>query len=167
MESMIILAFSKELNGYLGVTARMTSTGYGKDGQLYHCVDVSKDHLDAHRLPDGAAKQFSNDAAGHKALIRWVKAMPADRIVFEATGPYSQAMELALTGAGLPTVKVNPHQARRFAEALGTLARTDALDAAMLARMGKALELLPRPAQSINIPPLARPSWSVFPASAT
>lgn len=117
-------------------------------------IDVSKDHLDAHRLPDGGAKQFPNDAAGHKALIRWVKATPTDRIVFEATGPYSRAMELALTGAGLPAVKVNPRQARRFAEALGTLAKTDAVDAAMLARMGKALELSPRPAQSINILPL-------------
>lgn len=117
-------------------------------------LDVSKDHLDAHRLPDGAVKQFSNDAAGHKALIRWVKAMPVDRIVFEATGPYSRNMESALTGAGLPAVKVNPRQARRFAEAVGTLAKTDAVDAAMLARMGKALELPPRPVQSKNILPL-------------
>lgn len=114
-------------------------------------VDVSKDHLDAHRLPDGAAKQFPNDDAGHKALIRWIKTTMVDRIVFEATGPYSRAMELALTGAGLPAVKVNPRQARRFAEALGTLAKTDMVDAAMLARMGKALELPPRPAQSKNI----------------
>jgi transposase len=60
-------------------------------------------------------------------------------------------MELALTGAGLPAVKVNPRQARRFAEALGTLAKTDTVDAAMLARMGKALELPTRPAQSKNI----------------
>jgi hypothetical protein len=62
-------------------------------------LDVSKDHLDAHRLPDGVAKQFPNDAAGHKALIRRVKATPTDRIVFVATGPYSQSMESALTGA--------------------------------------------------------------------
>lgn len=117
-------------------------------------LDVSKDHLDAHRLPDGGTKQFPNDDAGHKALIRWVKAMPVDRIVFEATGPYSRNMESALTGAGLPAVKVNPRQARRFAEAVGTLAKTDAVDAAMLARMGKALELSPRPVQSKNILPL-------------
>lgn len=38
-------------------------------------VDVSKDHLDAHRLPDGAAKQFTNDATGHRALIRWLPAL--------------------------------------------------------------------------------------------
>jgi transposase len=114
-------------------------------------IDVSKDHLDAHRLPDGAAKQFSNDAAGHKTLIRWIKVIPTDRIVFEATGLYSRAMELALTSAGLPAIKVNPRQARRFAEAIGTLPKTDAVDAAMLARMGKALELSPRPTQSRNI----------------
>ncbi len=60
-------------------------------------------------------------------------------------------MEQALVSAGMPTVKVNPRQARRFAEALGTLAKTDAVDAAMLARMGKALELPPPPPQSRNI----------------
>lgn len=77
----------------------MTDTTIGIDG------DVSKDHLDAHRLPDGAVKQFSNDAAGHKALIRRGKAMPVDRIVFEATGPYSRNRESALTGAGLPAME--------------------------------------------------------------
>lgn len=50
-------------------------------------IDVSKEHLDTHRLPDAAAKRFANDAAGHRALIRWIKAAPVDRIVFEATGP--------------------------------------------------------------------------------
>lgn len=114
-------------------------------------IDVSKDSLDAHRLPDGAAKRFTNDTTGHKALIRWIKATPIDRIVFEATGRYAHDMEQALVSAGMPTVKVNPRQARRFAEALGTLAKTDAVDAAMLARMGKALELTPPPPQSKNI----------------
>jgi transposase len=114
-------------------------------------LDVSKDTLDAHRLPDGAVKRFANDAAGHKALIRWVKAKPVDRIVFEATGSYSRAVELALTSAGLPAIKVNPRQARRFAEAIGKLAKTDAVDAAVLARMGKALELSPKPSPSPNI----------------
>jgi len=117
-------------------------------------VDVSKDRLDAHRLPDGAVKQFPNDAAGHKALIRWIKTTDVERIVFEATGYYSRAMELALVGAGLPVVKVNPRQARRFAEAIGKQVKTDAVDAAMLARMGKALDLAPPPPPNPNIIPL-------------
>lgn len=114
-------------------------------------IDVSKDRLDAHRLPDGGTRQFTNDDAGCAALIRWIKTTNVDRIVFEATGHYSRAMELALVGAGLPAVKVNPRQARRFAEAIGKLVKTDAVDAAMLARMGQALELAPPPPPKENI----------------
>ena len=64
------------------------------------------------------------------------------RIVFEATGPYHRAVEKALSGR-FPLVKVNPLQARRFAEACGTRAKTDAVDARALARMGAALALEP------------------------
>jgi len=77
--------------------------------------------------------------------------LTVDRIVFEATGRYTHKLELTLTAAALPAVKLNPARARRFAEAIGTLAKTDAVDAAMLARMGKALELPPIPLQSKNI----------------
>ena len=102
-------------------------------------IDISKDKLDGHRLPDGVAGEFANTPAGHKALIKWIGAGPVERIVYEATGPYHRAFERALGAAGLPLVKVNPKQARRFAEAIGTLAKTDRVDAAMLARMGVAL----------------------------
>jgi transposase len=61
-------------------------------------------------------------------------------IVFEPTGPYHRAVERALGIAGVPFVKVNPRQARRFAEATGKLAKTDRLYAAILARMGALLE---------------------------
>lgn len=111
-------------------------------------VDVSKDHLDAYRLADGAARRFANDKRGHKALIKWLMETPASRVVFEPTGPYHRAVERALGVAGVPFVKVNPRQARRFAEATGKLAKTDRLDAAMLARMGAVLELEARPARS-------------------
>lgn len=110
-------------------------------------VDVSKDTLDAHRHPHGDRRRFANDAAGFKALIAWI-ANPVSRVVFEPTGPYHGALERALADAGLPIVKVNPRQARRFAEATGKLAKTDRLDAAMLARMGAVLELEFRPAPS-------------------
>ena len=59
---------------------------------------------------------------------------PANRVVFEPTGPYHRAFERALGASGVPFVKVNPRQARRFAEATGKLAKTDRLDAAILAR---------------------------------
>ena len=110
-------------------------------------VDVSKDHLDAHRLADGASCRFANDKGGRKAFVKWF-ADAVQRVVFEPTGPYHRAFERVLGAASVPFVKVNPRQARRFAEAIGKLAKTDRLDAAMLARMGAMLELKTRPPQS-------------------
>jgi transposase len=110
-------------------------------------IDISKDILDVHRLTDGASRRFANTAAGHKALVAWIGCEGA-RVIFEPTGPYHRAFERALTRAGLPLVKVNPRQARRFAEATGRLAKTDRLDAALLARMGALLELPARPMRS-------------------
>jgi transposase len=111
-------------------------------------VDISKDFLDVHRLPDDKARRFDNSKAGHKALIRWLSEMPVTRIVYEPTGPYHRSFEQALAKAGMPLAKVNARQARRFAEATGKLAKTDRADAAMLARMGVALALAVRPISS-------------------
>ncbi|MGF1606916.1 MAG: IS110 family transposase [Rhodothalassiaceae bacterium] len=111
-------------------------------------IDVSKDHLDAHRLADGRDARFTNDRAGHRALVRWIAAAPSDeaaKVVYEPTGAYHRAMEGALAKAGLALVKVNPARARRFAQAAGAPAKTDRLDAQMLARMAQALELPVRP----------------------
>lgn len=110
-------------------------------------IDISKDHLDAHRLPGDERRRFDNTAAGHKALVKWISAIPA-RVVYEPTGPYHRKMEVQLAAAAMPIVKVNPRQARRFAEATGQLAKTDRLDAAMLARMGALLGLEPRPVRT-------------------
>lgn len=110
-------------------------------------VDISKETLDAHRFPDSANCRFDNTAKGHKALMRWIGTVPA-RVVYEPTGPYHRGFERRLAEAGLPLVKVNPRQARRFAEATGKLAKTDRCDAAMLARMGALLALTARPARS-------------------
>lgn len=111
-------------------------------------VDVSKDALDVHRLPDGESRRFANDATGHRALIRWLGKTPVERVVYEPTGPYHRAFERALSEAGLALCKVNPRQARRFAEATGTLAKTDRIDAALLARFGQLLTPQPRPVRN-------------------
>ena len=114
-------------------------------------VDISKDHLDAHRMSDGASRRFANHKAGQTALIAGIgepEAVHQARIVYEPTGPYHRAFERRLADAGCALVKVNPRQARRFAEATGRLAKTDRLDAAMLARMGALLELEARPVRS-------------------
>jgi transposase len=103
-------------------------------------VDISKSHLDVFRLEDGAAHRFDNSPAGFRALTKWLNTVPVARVVFEPTGPYHKAFETTLGGV-FPLVKVNPLQARRFAEAHGTRAKTDAVDAQMLARMGVAFNL--------------------------
>lgn len=109
-------------------------------------IDVSKDWLDVHRRPDGAERRFTNDRKGHRALRAWLSGLAIARVIYEPTGAYHQAMERALQH--LPLVKVNPRQARRFAEATGRLAKTDRIDAQMLALMGELLQPVPRPLPS-------------------
>lgn len=109
-------------------------------------VDISKDTLDVHRHPEGEHCRFSNNARGYRSFIDWLRGASVLRIVFEATGPYHRAFERALGQAGLPLAKVNPLHAKRFGQALGQLAKTDKMDAALLARFGVAIEPRTRPA---------------------
>jgi len=103
-------------------------------------VDISKAHLDAHRFPDGLARQFTNDRSGFNAMVKWLSKLDIERIVYEPTGAYHRCFEDALAQADLPLAKVNPLQARRFAQARGTRAKTDEVDAEVLAHMGVALQ---------------------------
>lgn len=105
-------------------------------------IDVSKDSLDVHRLSDGGTATFSNNLRGFRALSTWLGHDLPARVVFEATGPYHRNFERTFSGE-LPLVKVNPLQARRFAQACGTRVKTDAVDARMLASFGGALTLEP------------------------
>jgi transposase len=111
-------------------------------------VDVSKDTLDVYLHPDGSHRQFTNNVAGFRAILAWIGARPVARLVFEATGAYHRAFERAMGEAGLALCKVNPARAKRFADAAGQGAKTDRIDAAMLARMGVALQPEVRPAPS-------------------
>ena len=110
-------------------------------------IDISKAHLDAHRLADGHSAQFDNDPAGFRALIDWI-GTPVECVVYEATGPYHRDLEEALSKAKLPLAKVNPWQARRFAEATGSRAKTDAVDARKLAQLAASLDPRRTPAPS-------------------
>jgi transposase len=108
-------------------------------------IDVSKAQLDVAVGSAGAVHAFSNDAAGHRELVlRLREARPA-RVVVEATGGYERAAVAALAAAALPVVVVNPRRAREFARASGVLAKTDRLDARVLARYGETLRPEPRP----------------------
>jgi transposase len=109
-------------------------------------IDISKATLDAYAYPAGIHRQFANSANGHKALIAWLAQWPVERVAYEATATYHRALEAALTD--WPCVKLNPERARRFAQATGTLAKTDRIDAMLLARMAATLQPSLRPARS-------------------
>lgn len=111
-------------------------------------VDISKDTLDVYLHPTGKTQRFQNTPRGFASLLSWLKDIAVRRIVYEPTGAYHHGFERRLAQAGLPLVKINPRQARRFAEAIGAHAKTDAVDAAMLARLGAMLEPPVRPAIS-------------------
>ena len=104
-------------------------------------IDISKERLDAFRLSDKQHRPFANDATGHRALLHWMGAGKDIRVIFEPTGACHRRLEAALASRDIAFVKVNPRQARRFAEATGTQAKTDRVDAMLLARMGAVLDL--------------------------
>jgi transposase len=88
-------------------------------------VDISKGTLDAYRSSTGERRQFLNGPAGCSAFIAWAREDEVERVVFEPTGPSHRTFERALGKANVPISKINPRHARRFAEATGSLAKTD------------------------------------------
>lgn len=112
-------------------------------------IDVSKHHLDVFDAERGRIWRSDNDLA---AIAQLVSELGAGQrfAVFEATGRYDRALTIALEAAGIAFARVNPAQARDFARACGRLAKTDRIDARMLAEMGQRLALKPTPAISPN-----------------
>ncbi len=103
-------------------------------------IDVAKAHVDVCVL--GAKSQvqrLANDAEGHSALAAALQPLGVGLVVMEATGGYEAALACALQAAGLPVAVVNPRQARDFAKSMGRLAKTDAVDARMLAELAAVL----------------------------
>ncbi len=100
-------------------------------------IDISKGRLDVHVRPLGMGFSVSNDRAGYGELIARLRPLRTKRIVLEATGGYERALWLALTEAGLVAAVVNPRQVREFARASGRLAKTDRLDAAVIAHFAE------------------------------
>jgi transposase len=114
-------------------------------------VDVCKDFLDAHVRPAAVNKRFANTPAGIEELLAWVRPFAAERIVFESTGPYSKAAVGTLLAAGLPAVIVNARQVRDFAKGTGQLAKTDVIDAGILAHFAEVVATIVRPLPSQEI----------------
>jgi transposase len=108
-------------------------------------IDVSKAALDVALRPSGEHWRSPNDEAGIAELVDRLRPLGPGLIVLEATGGLERLVVAALALAGVPVAVVNPRQVRDFAKATGRLAKTDALDAAVLAHFAEAIHPEPRP----------------------
>jgi transposase len=113
----------------------------------YVGIDVSKDRLDVHVVPLGKSFSLARDEEGVEALATRLTRMKPALVVLEATGGYEHMAAAALAGARVPVAIVNPKQVRDFAKASGQWAKTDRLDAIMIARFADAVRPEPRPIQ--------------------
>ena len=107
---------------------------------VYAGIDVSKAQLDVDRYPEADPKQFTNDDTGRIAACAYLKSIDARLIVVEATGGLESPMVALAASKGLAIAVINPRQARDFAKAIGVLAKTDKVDALMLARFAEAVK---------------------------
>jgi transposase len=114
-------------------------------------IDVSKDRLDVVIRPGTGPFSVTNDEAGLKELRKRLTKIKPERIVMEPTGGYESRAVQALVAARLPVVVVNARQVRNFAQAVGRLAKTDRIDAEVLAHFGEAIqpEIRPFPADAL------------------
>lgn len=100
-------------------------------------IDVAKASLAVHFHPCGRFMAIPNTPAGHAELVTQLAGSSVGNVLLEATGGYERAVMRVLADANLPVTRVNPRRARAFAQAMGKTAKTDPIDAAMLARMAE------------------------------
>ena len=112
---------------------------------VYVGVDVSKDRLDVYVRPSGECFSVDQSPQGIDQLVLRLRALPVVMVALEATGGYERAAAAALSVAGLPLVVVNPAQVGSFAKALGQQAKTDRIDAQVIARFVEATRPQVRP----------------------
>jgi len=108
--------------------------------RLFVGIDVSKDRLDVHVRPTDESFAVASDEAGIAALLSQLAVVQPTLVVLEATGGYEAAVAAALAHAGAPVAVVNPRQIRDFARATGQLAKTDTLDARVIARFAETVQ---------------------------
>lgn len=112
---------------------------------LYVGLDVSKQYLDIAFEPARPPQRVAQSEEGIRSLVTQLQALGPVLVVLEATGGFETEVATALALAGLPVALINPRQVRDFARALGRLAKTDALDAAVLALFAARVRPAPRP----------------------
>ena len=119
----------------------------GKDNTLarFIGIDVSKQWLDLATLPERETRRFSNDGAGQEQLGAWLIQLAPELIVMEATGGFETRVATALAAEGLALAVVNPRHVRDFARAFGILAKTDRIDASVLAAFAEKVHPPVRP----------------------
>ena len=115
---------------------------------MYVGVDVAKATLEVASRPEGLKLSVPNTPRGHRELLAALEGRDVKLVVLEATGGYERAIAAELLAAGLNAVVVNPRQVRDFARALGELAKTDSIDAQVLARFAEVVQPKPRPRPS-------------------
>lgn len=117
--------------------------------EVFVGIDVSKDRLDVHLRPSGKTFSCANDVTGFQELSKRLKPHCPVAVVLEASGGYEEAAASHLAAKGLAVAVVNPRQPRDFARSLGRLAKTDRIDAAVLAHFAEVVreQLRPLPAQ--------------------
>ncbi len=117
---------------------------------VYVGMDIAKATLDLHACSPSCpeSRQFANRPAGHRALVRWLRGLGPAHVVCEASGGYERSVVTALQQAPITVSVVNPRQVRDFARAQGRLAKTDRLDAQVLAQFGQHLQPAATPAVS-------------------
>ena len=116
-----------------------------RPSNIYVGIDVAKERLDVAPRPVGAGWQVANDERGVVELVARLDQLRPALVVLEATGGMELPLVGALAAAGLPVVVINPRQAREFAKATGRLAKTDAIDAQVLAHFAEAVRPRLRP----------------------
>jgi len=153
-------SYSRDLNGYRGMASthankpridkkRATAmkklyTTHGVTAS-YVGIDISKNGLDVHVHPSGSSRYFNNRGEGFRALGKWLDSISIALIIFEATGRYHHDLHVFLDSIGYSVCIINPYRSRRFAQALGYLAKTDKADAQMLAQYGAMIKPDPTP----------------------
>ena len=115
--------------------------GYWRSQCPERGIGISKDKLDAYWLSKGEHQQFCNDKEAVKTLALWVMKAGVSRVIFESTGIYHRCVETGLADREISFARVNPRQVRRFCEGAGQLAKTDRVDAVMLAKTRSLLQL--------------------------
>jgi len=111
----------------------------------YVGIDVGKDRIEVHIRPDAVAFGCATDAKGLEQLLTRLKPLTPKVIALEATGGYEAIIVATLSNAGLPVAIVNPRQTRQFAGALGRLAKTDKIDAGVIAHFAEMAKLEGKP----------------------